>query len=463
MTDERNQEEIVTIESLSNEALGVARVNNKVWFVQNALPGERVLAHVIKPNKNYCIAKAIDVIEPSQPRRVPPCSVYGRCGGCACQHMSYEATLEFKREHVKNALERIGKVQGANVLPITPSENRFAYRNKGAFPVGQAADSGVSIGCFAAHSHNIIEPPNGCIIHPDTVNNALSRVKEWMAAYHILPYNEQAGTGFVRHVVTRVNRAGDMLLTIVVNSKDASLPRSAELFELVRRGVPKLSGLSVSPNPERGNAIFGGTCVTICGEPAIRETLNTLAGSIEIEISPRSFFQVNTGQAERLIDAALTLANPQVGEHICDVYAGAGTFTLPFAKTGASVSSVEIVADAVEDAKRNARWNGLNIDIRLGDASRVLPELVKKNKLDCILLDPPRKGCDADVLAAAAKASPSRIIYVSCDPATLARDAAILAEQGYTLDCARPVDMFPWTSSVETCAKFIPARFLYSV
>jgi 23S rRNA (uracil1939-C5)-methyltransferase len=423
-----------------------------------SLTGERVLAHVIKPNKNYCIAKTVDVLDPSPERRNPPCTVYKRCGGCSCQHMSYEATLAFKQDHVKSALERIGKMQSPNVLPIIGSDSRFAYRNKGAFPVGQAKDSGIAIGCFALHSHDIIEPEHGCIIHPDIVNGALAHIKEWMSLYHILPYNEQTGIGFVRHAVTRVNRADEMLLTIVINSKDARLPHAAELVELVKQSAPKLAGLSVSLNTDNGNVIFGEKCVTIYGESAISETLNTTAGNVEIEISPRSFFQVNTGQAERLINTALELAQPKAGEHICDVYAGAGTFTLPFALSGAAVSSVEIVADAVSDAKRNAIRNNIAADIRLGDAVRVLPELAKSNKPDCVLLDPPRKGCDADVLRAAASASPSRIIYVSCDPATLARDAAILAEYGYRLDCAQPIDMFPWTSAVETCAKFIPVQ-----
>ena len=449
----RNQESVVTIESLSNEAFGVARVNGMVWFVANALPGEKMRARVIKPYKAFAIAKAMEILEESDARTVPPCSAYPRCGGCSSLHMKYAATLEYKHAGARDALTRIGGIADPCMPPVIGCDNMFRYRNKGAFPVGGTADNPL-IGCFAARSHSIIVPENGCMLHPEAVNAVLGVIRGWMIERAVEPYDERTGTGLVRHIVTRVNRVGELLVTVVINSHEPEFAWSGELARALSNAV-NLAGLSVSPNTNKGNVIFGKTCETIYGRQCVTETLRTPHGSIDVEVSPSSFFQVNTPQAERLIGLVLEFADVKQGDKVCDVYAGVGTFSLPFALAGADVTSIEIAPEAVADAIRNAERNGLRLDARAGDAAELLPVLAReRGPFDCVTLDPPRKGCDAGVLESAAQAAPPRIVYVSCDPATLARDAAVLATLGYALVKAQTIDMFPWTNSIETVALF---------
>ncbi|GHU71171.1 putative RNA methyltransferase [Clostridia bacterium] len=453
----RNDEAELTIESLSSEAQGVARLDGFVWFVQGALPGERVRARVIKPGVRFAVARMLELIEPSPDRAHPPCPYYVRCGGCVVQHMTYESTLCWKTGVVRDCLERIGGIQSPSVNHAIGIDEPWRYRSKGAFPVAGTADR-PTVGCYAPRSHEVIDAPEGCLLQNSVTDQLVRVVRSWMIAHRVEPYNEMSHKGCIRHVVARVNRDGESMLTLVINSSDARLPHADDLIRRARDAVSKLKGVSISPNPERGNVIFGKTCETLWGEDTLSERLELDSGTLSFEISPRSFFQVNTRQAERLVNAAVSYAGTGHQLHAVDVYCGTGTLTLALAKAGFTTVGIELLPDAVENARRNAIMNHLpDVRFECGDAAMLLPKLVEDcGKLDVVTLDPPRKGCDRAVLEAAVKAEPNRLVYVSCDPATLARDAAILTTLGYRLAEAKPIDQFCWTSSIETAALFVP-------
>ncbi|GHU72559.1 putative RNA methyltransferase [Clostridia bacterium] len=472
----RNDEAVLTIDRLNSEAQGVARRDGFVWFVNGALPGESVRARVIKPGARSCVARVMELIEPSPERADPPCPYYARCGGCSALHMTYAAELNWKTNLVRDCLQRIGGIESPNVKPALGMDEPWHYRNKGAFPVtGEAGRP--TIGCYAPRSHEVIDAPNGCLLQKPETNRIIEAVRAWMISHSIEPYNESMHSGLIRHIVTRVNRDSESMLTVVTRSADARLPHSDELVKRLREVVPGLRGLSVSPNPERGNVIFGDTCQTIWGEPSLTERLELSVGTLCYDLSPRSFFQVNTAQAERLVETVLSYATGNGTDHqsilketvesarnrpgSADIYCGTGTLTLALAKAGFETVGVELLPDAVSDARRNASANGFpdERDVRFerGNAAVVLPTLVKtQGQFDVIVLDPPRKGCDKTVLESAALTHPSRLVYVSCDPATLARDAAVLAGLGYRLIEAQPIDQFCWTASIETVALFTP-------
>ncbi|MDR1263574.1 MAG: 23S rRNA (uracil(1939)-C(5))-methyltransferase RlmD [Oscillospiraceae bacterium] len=452
----RNDEATLTVERLTGEAQGVARVDGFVWFVNGALPGERVRARVIKPGARSCVARVMEIIEPSPDRVNPPCPYYVRCGGCAAQHMSYAAALQWKTDTVRACLERIGGMASPSVKPALGMDEPWRYRNKGAFPAAGTA-SNPTIGCYAPRSHEVIDAPDGCMLQKPEANRVIEAVRGWMTEYRVEPYDEAAHRGLIRHLVTRVNRDGESMLTIVSRGADAALPYFGALLKRLREAAPGLKGVASSPNPERGNTIFGPACQTLWGESSLTERLELSVGALRYELSPRSFFQVNTPQAERLVETVLAYADAGGGRAAADIYCGAGTLTLALASAGFDAVGVELLPDAVRDAQRNAVANGIpGAEFERGDAARVLPELLKaRGRFDVITLDPPRKGCAPAVLESAASARPDRLIYVSCDPATLARDAAILSNIGYHLAEATPIDQFCWTASVEAVALFM--------
>ncbi|MDR1599777.1 MAG: 23S rRNA (uracil(1939)-C(5))-methyltransferase RlmD [Oscillospiraceae bacterium] len=453
----RNDEAELDIERLNSEAQGVARRDGFVWFVVGAMPGERVRARVIKPGARSCVARVMRIVEPSPDRVEPPCPVYVRCGGCAAQHMAYGATLDWKAGVVRDCLERIGGIRSPLVRPTVGMEQPWRYRNKGAFPVAGKVGSAV-IGCYAPRSHEVIDAPDGCALHKRETNLLVEAVRGWMKENRVEPYDEARHEGLVRRIVTRVNRDGKSMLTIVVREAQAArLPGLDALVRGLREAGAGLEGVAVSRNPSRGNAVFGPECRAVWGVESLEERLELSVGALSYYLSPRSFFQVNTRQAERLAETVLGYVRGAGGSGAAaDVYCGAGTLTLALAKAGFEAVGVELVEDAVRDARRNAVANGLaGVRFEQGDAAVSMPELVRKyGRFDVIVMDPPRKGCDRAVLEAAARAGPSRVVYVSCDPATLARDAATLAGLGYQLEEATPIDQFCWTASIETVALF---------
>lgn len=443
----KNQSITLTCTALGADFEGICRHDGQVIFVPQALPGETVQARIIKVTKAYAVGKLEKRLADAPERVQPPCPYYPRCGGCTAQHLSYEATLAHKRQQVIDCLQRIGKIDTPNVLETIGMEHPWRYRNKAAFPAGGEPGSPV-IGCYAARSHDIVDAKDGCLLQSAQSDSLVRAVREWMTTFKIPSYSEQDGRGLVRHIVTREASDGSAMLLLVTAAEP--LPHAGELIALARREVKALRSVILSVNARRTNVILGDTFRTLWGEDAIEDTI----AGFSMRVSPRSFFQVNRAQAERLYLAAIDFANLTGRERVWDVYCGCGSITLPLARHAAHVTGIEIVEDAVEDARENARQNGaMNVSFIAGAAEKVLPELVEREGApDVVVVDPPRKGMELPALEAITKARPERIVYVSCNPATLARDARMIAERGYRAERTQPVDMFGWTGHVECVA-----------
>ncbi len=442
----KNQIVELDVHAFGMDAEGVCRYGeqNFAVFVPGALPGERVEARIVKVEKRHAFARVERLLRPSLERVEPPCPVYRRCGGCAAQHMRYEATLAFKREQLQGCLSRIGGI-ALEVPPVLGMAEPWHYRNKGSAPVAGAAGE-PKIGFYAPRSHDVIDAPMGCVIQHPSANAAVAAMREWMRAHRIAPYDELTHTGFVRHVVTRTMRGGETMVVLVV--REWQLPAQAELVAALREAVPGLAAVLLCLNDRRTNVILGEQLRALWGAQALEDTLHGL----RFRVSPHSFFQVNTAQAEVLYEQALAYAELTGGETVVDAYCGAGTISLLLARRAKRVIGVEVVPQAIEDAKHNARVNGItNAEFLCGEAERLLPELVNKGLApDVVVVDPPRKGCDAALLEAVLRAAPRRVVYVSCNPATLARDAALLIAGGYRATAVQAVDMFCWASGVES-------------
>jgi len=366
------------------------------------------------------------------------------------QHLRYEDTLFHKEQQVRDCLARIGGIEDPPIAPIVGMEDPWRYRNKGAFPVGGDIGS-VRIGCFAARSHDIIDAPGGCLLQSEASDALVGAVRRWMLENRVAPYREDTRRGLVRHVMTREAKDGSTMLILSVNGR--TMPAGGELIRLARDAAPGLVSIMLSVNTRDTNVILGDSARPLWGETSLTDEL----AGFRLRVSPHTFFQVNRAQAEKLYAIALSMAGLTGTETVWDVYCGCGSITLPLAARSARAVGVEVVPDAVEDARENARLNGVeNVRFIAGAAEAVLPEMTRREgRPDVIVLDPPRKGCEAAALMAAAEAGPERVVYVSCNPATLARDAAALSRMGYRLDRVQPVDMFPWTGHVECAAVFL--------
>ncbi|WP_422446963.1 23S rRNA (uracil(1939)-C(5))-methyltransferase RlmD [Thermoanaerobacterium sp. DL9XJH110] len=433
----------ISIESMAHEGQGVGRIDGLAVFVEGALKGEKVLARIDKVAKSYAIAHVEEILEPS-PRRInPECPAAFRCGGCMLQHLSYEGQLEFKKEKVKDSLQRIGRIS-ADVFDTIGVKNPTGYRNKAQYPVGKVSGQAV-LGFYERRTHNIVPSENCMIQHP--ASNRIARiVKEWIERYNVPVYNEITHRGLVRHVVTRVGcRTGEIMVILVINGD--KIPRQQELADLLKEGVPGFKSLVLNINKKKTNVIMGEENITLFGPPYIHDCI----GNIKFRLSPISFFQVNSLQVEVLYNKALEYAELTGKETVIDTYCGTGTITLFLAQKAKKVYGIEVVPQAVEDARHNAKINGIkNVEFLEGAAEEVLPELAKKGIMaDVVVMDPPRRGCDEKLLEAAVKMSPGRMVYVSCNPATLARDLRFLEDRGYKTEKVQPVDMFPYTYHVE--------------
>ena len=440
--------EILTLncDALGADMEGVCRADGMAVFVPGMLPGETAPVRIVKDSKRFAFGRLESKpTNPADIRRDPDCPVYPRCGGCSCRHMTYEATLDAKRQQVQDCFQRIGKLD-VTVPPVLGMEHPAEYRNKTALPVGGTADA-PCVGFFAPRSHAII-PIDRCQNAMPPADDVSRAVMIWMKANHVAPYQEETHTGLVRHIVTRVNRQHQALVTLAVNG--TSIPKAEYLWQALRPlGV---IGLVLNENREKTNVILGRTFRTLYGESTLKDVLCGL----EFDLSPAAFFQVNPQQTELLYQTALDFAELQPGDRLCDVYCGAGTISLMMAKHCKEVLGIEIVPQAIDNAKQNAQRNGIsNADFRCGAAEEVLPALVDEGlRPDVIVIDPPRKGVEPAVIDAIAKAAPRTVVYVSCNVATQARDAALLCERGYRLEKVQPVDMFCWTSGVECVARF---------
>lgn len=446
---QKNQVVALEVRSFGLDAVGVCRYGDAgmTVFVPGALPGERILARIVKVEKRHAFAR-IEEIEVASPDRVePPCPVYKRCGGCVAQHMCYARTLEYKRHQVRDCLTRIGGDAFANleIPPVLGMVEPWHYRNKGSFPV--AGEVGAPrIGFFAPRSHEVIDAPMGCAIQHPTANALVAAARAWMRAHRVAPYDEKTHSGTLRHLVVRTARDGRAMATLV--SKEPSLPAASELVEAFRGTVDGLASVMLCHNPAPTNVILDGPIRPLWGDEAIDDVLCGL----RFRLSPHSFFQVNPTQTEALYAKALEFAALTGSETVVDAYCGAGTISLLLAQKARRVIGIESVPQAVADARHNAERNGItNAEFVADQAERALPGLVADGLAPAVVVvDPPRKGCDPALLAAIAKAAPQRVVYVSCNPATLARDAAHLVGAGYRPTAAQPVDMFCWAGGVET-------------
>ena len=440
--------DVVTLraDTLGAEMEGVCRANGLAVFVPELLPGEEAAVRILKTEKRYAFGKLESAPGlPSPDRREPDCPVYARCGGCTGRHMTYEATLRAKRQHVQDCFERIGKIS-VDVPPVLGMDNPSAYRNKASLPCGGAKDAPV-LGFYAPRSHAVI-PAAAC---PDAMPPA-GKIAEaflsWMRRFRIEPYREETHSGLIRHLVIRVSREGESMVTVAANG--SRLPHTEELADAMK--PLKVASLFLNENTDRTNVILSPFFHIIYGKETLPDTLCGL----RFELSPSAFFQVNPVQTEKLYAAALDFADLKPDETVCDVYCGAGTITLAAASRCASAVGIEIVPAAVENARRNAERNGIaNAVFHAGPAEELLPRLVREGlRCDAVLVDPPRKGLDPAVIRAIAEAGPSRVVYVSCNVATQARDAALFREAGYEVRKVQPVDMFCWTSGIENVCLF---------
>ena len=456
----------VTIEDMGEDGAGIGKTDGYTWFIKDALIGDVIQASVMKMKKNYGFARLVKILEPAPGRVEARCPVARACGGCQLQELDYREQLRFKERKVYNHLKRIGGmdrlflpedrekaagVPNAVVMePIIGMEDPWRYRNKAQYPVGLGKDGQPAAGFYAGRTHSLIPAPGlDCLLGCQENKELLKIILDFMKEYKIPPYDEAAHQGLVRHVLLRKGfSSGGLMVCLVINGEE--LPHGGELAERLR--AAGVSSVSYSVNMERTNVIMGTRIVNLYGPGYITDTI----GDIEYRISPLSFYQVNPVQTEKLYGTALEFADLSGGETVGDLYCGIGTISSFLAKKAGKVYGVEIIPQAIEDARENARRNGIeNVEFFVGKAEEVLPEQYERNhvRADVIVVDPPRKGCDPVCLETILKMAPERVVYVSCDSATLARDVKFLEENGYRATRVRPVDMFPMGGHCECVVK----------
>ena len=435
------------ITGLGSSGEGVGKYDSFTIFVKGALPEEKVQVTITLVKKSYAVGR-LEAIVTASPERVQPlCPVYESCGGCQLQHLSYAGQLAVKRQQVLDALSRIGHLE-VEVLPVLGANDPWHYRNKMQFPAAMNAEGQLPIGCYATATHNVINT-EGCLISKEANNAILTTVRKWMEHYNISAYDEKTGKGMVRHVMGRVGvHSGEVMAVIITAGYD--LPHRATLVKWLQQYVPGLVSVVQNINKKQTNVVMGSKTRVLWGKESIKDSL----GSLNFNISPQAFFQVNSEQAEKLYNKALEFAALAGDETVVDVYCGTGTISLYLARHAKKVYGIEIVAPAIENAKKNAEENKCaNAEFILGDAAVELPKLLDSGVLpDVVLVDPPRAGCEERVLAAIAGVAPRRIVYVSCNPASLARDLHYLEEHGYKTMMVQPVDMFSQSAHVESIA-----------
>ena len=436
----KNQEHTVTIEGYGEGGMGVARIDGRVVFVHGALRGEKCRVLILKTLKSVAFAKVLEVLEPSSERITPDCPYFPRCGGCTYRHIRYEEELRLKRQRVQDNLSRIGG-SDVTVEEILGARDTLRYRNKAQYPVSKDG----AVGFYRARTHEVIECEHCLLVKPEA-DAAAEALREYMQSCRIAGYDEKTGRGLVRHLYIRSNAAGESLVCVLVNGD--KLPKEDRLVTLLRDACPKCTGIVLGTNTKKGNVILGDHYRTLWGSDRLEDTL---CGKT-FRLSVPSFYQVNRVQAERLYAKAIEFAGLTGQETVLDLYCGAGTITLALSDHAKKVLGAEIVPEAIDDARENAARNGVkNAEFFCGDASDVAKKLARENlRPDVITVDPPRKGLAADVVESIAEMQPGRVVYVSCDSATMARDVKRLADLGYTAQRACAVDMFPRADHVET-------------
>ena len=436
----------LTIEDLGIDGEGIGKADGMALFVKDAVVGDWIRAKIMKMKKNYGYARLLEVLEPSPVRCTSRCEFARQCGGCQLQAMTYEAQLDFKAKKVWNHLTRIGGLTDLEVPEIMGMEEPWRYRNKAQFPFGTDKEGNVVTGFYAARSHNII-PCTECWLGVEENREILEKILAHLKKFWIPAYDEKTGKGLLRHVLIRKGfTTGEVMVCLILNGK--TMPKMEQLVESLRE-IPGMTSITINVNTKNTNVIMGTEMISVWG----RDYITDYIGNIKYQISPLSFYQVNPVQTRKLYETALEYAGLKGNETVWDLYCGIGTISLFLAQKAGKVYGVEIVPEAIADAKINAKLNGItNAEFFVGKAEEVLPEKYKNEGIyaDVIVVDPPRKGCDPAALETMVKMQPERIVYVSCDSATLARDVKWLGEHGYEVKKVKACDMFPGTVHVET-------------
>ncbi|GAK12679.1 23S rRNA (uracil(1939)-C(5))-methyltransferase RlmD [Geomicrobium sp. JCM 19039] len=444
---QKNESLTVTFEDLTHEGAGVAKIDGYPLFVPNALPGEEAEIKVVKAGKGFGFGKLMNRLTTSEHRIEPPCPIYDRCGGCQLQHLSEAAQNDLKRQQIVNALH---KYMGNSTIPVHPTlamDEPWSYRNKAQVPVAANRDGELIAGFYAKRSHQIVDMDH-CLIQGAPNDEAIQVVKSLLKKYTIQPYDEKTRRGVIRHIVARHSHtSGEVMVVLVTNGK--KLPNKEALIDDIKNEVNNVRSIVQNINTKDTNVIFGDQSEVLWGSRTIEDKI----GDVRFLISPRSFFQVNPTQTEVLYNKVMEYAALTGKETVIDAYCGIGSISLFLAQQARHVYGVEIVGDAIRDAKNNAELNGMtNVDFAVGKAEEIVPwwRAAHGIEADVMVVDPPRKGCDPALLDTMIKMKPERIVYVSCNPATLARDLKILEEGGYEAKEITPVDMFPQTTHVES-------------
>lgn len=463
---EKGQRYRLVIEDMSSEGLGIGRIEGMAVFVEGVVVGDVVEAELTKLKKNYAFGRLTEILEPSPDRVEPFCGYAEACGGCSLQALSYESQLRLKKKLVTDKLVRIGGIENPTVREVIGMEQPRRYRNKAQFLVGEnergtkaGKDGAPAVGFYRAKSHQVVNCGE-CLIQSEPAEKIAAALREYMRSDHVSAYDEKTGKGLIRRLIVKTAfGTGEVMVILVINGK--GLPNGEKLVYMMDDAVNELApdpetGLEYSLesvvlniNKKKNSEVLGEDCVTLAGKPTILEK----AGALQFEISPLSFYQVNPVQMVKLYDKALEYAGLTGAETVLDLYCGVGAIGLYCASRAKKVIGIESVKSAVLDANRNAVINRIvNAEFICGKAEEELPKLLEQGvQADVVILDPPRAGCDPALLDAVAQAGPERIVYVSCDPATLARDVKILSEKGYGFVEAQPVDMFPWVGHTECC------------
>ncbi|MFR6170003.1 MAG: 23S rRNA (uracil(1939)-C(5))-methyltransferase RlmD [Blautia sp.] len=446
MEFKKNDLVTVKIEDMGHDGEGIGKAEGYTLFIKDTVIGDVVEAKIMKMKKNYGYARLVRVLEASKDRTEPKCPVARACGGCQLQFLTYEKQLEFKKKKVVGNLERIGGFSDISVEKVMGMENPWRYRNKAQFPVGKDKDGNLITGFYAGRTHSII-PNTNCYLGVEVNEEILNAVLDYMKENHVEPYDEGTGKGLVRHILIRYGfKTKEIMVCLIINGR--KIPNAAGLVEKLKN-ISGMTSITLNVNTKRSNVILGNEILPLWG----KEFITDYIGEVKYQISPLSFYQVNPVQTEKLYGTALEYAGLTGKETVWDLYCGIGTISLFLAQKAKKVYGVEIVPAAIEDARKNAELNGIeNAEFFVGKAEEVLPAKYKEDGVyaDVIVVDPPRKGCDGALIETMLSMKPERIVYVSCDSATLARDLKVLCEKEYQVKKVAVCDMFPGSVHVET-------------
>ncbi|MCM3618334.1 23S rRNA (uracil(1939)-C(5))-methyltransferase RlmD [Sutcliffiella horikoshii] len=445
---QKNEYYDVTVQDLTHDGAGVAKIDGFPIFVQNALPDEEIKVKIIKVKKGYAFGRLEEIHKTSPYRVDAPCPIYKQCGGCQLQHLSYEGQLVAKQKQVKDVLERIGHLKDVPVHPVLGMDhNPWRYRNKAQVPIGER-EGGLIAGFYQQRSHEIIDMKE-CMIQQEINDHVVQKVREICDKHGVRAYNEKTHKGVLRHVMARYGLVTGEVMVVLI-SRTPDIPNRKAIVEEIAAALPEVKSVVQNVNTKKTNVIFGEETRVLWGNEYIYDFI----GDIKFAISARSFYQVNPEQTKVLYDKALEYADLTGEESVIDAYCGIGTISLFLAQKAKKVFGVEIVPEAIEDAKRNAELNEItNAEFGVGEAEVIIPKWYKEgNTADVLVVDPPRKGCDEALLKTILEMKPKKVVYVSCNPATLARDLRVLEDGGYKTVEVQPVDMFPHTVHVEAVA-----------